>query len=59
MNKRVSEPIKSIDPRYLADELPYQQRSEEQMIQNTLTENEKEELAKKLMSMIDLPVNCP
>jgi hypothetical protein len=59
MNKRVSEPIKSIDPRYLADELPYQQRSEEQMIQNTLTEDEKEGLAKKLMSMIDLPVNCP
>jgi hypothetical protein len=59
MNKRVSEPVKSIDPRYLADELPYQPRSEEQLMQNPLTEDEKEELAKKLMSIIDLPVNCP
>lgn len=56
MNKRVSEPIKSIDPRYLADELPYKPIAEEQLMQNPLTEDEREELAKKLISMIDMPV---
>lgn len=53
MNKRISEPVKSIDPRYLADELPYQTRSEDLLMQNTLTEEEKEELAKKLMATLD------
>lgn len=65
MNKRVSEPIKSIDPRYLTDELPYKPITEAPWMQTTnLTQEQKQELAKKLMDMIeassiDLPVNCP